>query len=388
MKRDMLWMVLIGLSVALMTPHAEALDDAHWRQAESVIDRGIAYLRTTHNDDGAWSPKPGPAVTALIVAAMLDQPDIGPDDPQVAKAIDYILARQRPDGSIHDGILANYNTSICLMALSRVNYRSDVADAIRKAQAFLKGIQWVDQDDPHGKAVDPSHPFYGGVGYGKHGRPDLSNTQLMLEALYQSGMDCDDPAFVRAMVFITRCQGTKANDLNADKIVPDGGFIYATSIDKDHIGVPQSQADPEATDEALRGRPVSGLRTYGSMTYAGFKSYLYANLSRDDRRVLDAYHWIRANYTLDRNPGLPEPHKRQGYYYYLTTFARALDAWKSSTITTLDGRPHDWANDLVDKLAALQREDGSWLNDQNRWMEGDPNLVTGYALTALNVVVR
>ncbi len=379
----------IVLILLLLASPALALDDAHWHRGVKSIERGIAYLRTTQNADGSWSPQPGgPAVTAMIVAAMLDQPDISPEDPQVAKAIDYILARQKPDGSIHDGILDNYNTSICLMALARVNYRPDVAEAIRRAQRFLKGIQWVDQEDPQGRPIDAAHPFYGGVGYGSHGRPDLSNTQMMLEALHQSGIDCNDPAFTRAMVFITRCQGTAGNDLFADEIVRDGGFIYATSIDKDHIGVPQSMASPELKDEALAGRAVSGLRTYGSMTYAGFKSYLYANLDRDDPRVVDALHWIRANYALDRNPGMPDPIARQGHFYYLTTFAKALDAWRASTITTADGQVRDWANDLVAQLAVLQQEDGSWVNDQDRWMEGDKNLTTAYALTALNAVIR
>jgi squalene-hopene/tetraprenyl-beta-curcumene cyclase len=27
--------------------------------------------------------------------------------------------------------------------------------------------------------------------------------------------------------------------------------------------------------------------------------------------------------------------------------------------------------------------DGSWVNENPRWMEGDPNLVTAYALLAL-----
>ena len=31
-----------------------------------------------------------------------------------------------------------------------------------------------------------------------------------------------------------------------------------------------------------------------------------------------------------------------------------------------------------------QRADGSWLNEQDRWMEGDANIVTGYALMALS----
>ena len=39
--------------------------------------------------------------------------------------------------------------------------------------------------------------------------------------------------------------------------------------------------------------------------------------------------------------------------------------------------------ELLAELAKRQRPDGSWLNDNVRWMEGDPNLVTGYALLTL-----
>ena len=52
-------------------------------------------------------------------------------------------------------------------------------------------------------------------------------------------------------------------------------------------------------------------------------------------------------------------------------------------IATADGERHDWANDVIDALAERQREDGSWVNKIDRWREGDPNLVTGYALIAL-----
>lgn len=362
---------------------ARALDDEHWRKADAAIERGIAYLRSTQNSDGSWTPQPGPAITALIVAPMLDRPDITADDPAVDKALQYILAQVQDDGGIHSGILANYNTSIALATLSRVSNRPDVAQAVAGAQQFLRNLQWHNQPGPTGEPVSPDHPFYGGAGYGNHGRPDMSNTQMMLEGLYQSGLDCNDPAFQRALVFIARCQGIESNDMFGDEIENDGGFIYATSIDSDHIGVPESKASPEMIDEAKAGRPVSGLRTYGSMTYAGFKSYIYANLDRDDPRVTQALDWIRRHYTLDHNPGMPEAINQQGLYYYYMTFARAMDAWGSTTITIADGEQRDWANDLVDALIERQNPDGSWTNEADRWMEGDPNLVTAYALIAL-----
>lgn len=380
--------ILALLFIVLLASPAAALDDEHYRKATAAIERGIAYLRQTQQDDGSWTPQPGPAITALVITSMLDRPSISSNDPAVAKALDYILSKTRDDGGIYEQILPNYNTAICLSALSRVYDRPDAAAAVAGAQKFLRGLQWVDQQDPTGKAVDESHPFYGGAGYGKHGRPDMSNTQFMLQGLHDSGLDCNDPAFQRAMVFIARCQGIAENDLLADKIELDGGFIYSTSIDKDHIGVPETKASPELMDEALAGKPVSGLRTYGSITYAGFKSYLYANLDRDDPRVVAAYQWIRSHYALDRNPGMPEAMREQGLFYYYMTFARALKAWGSTTLTTTDGRQHDWANDLIDQLVSLQREDGSWVNDADRWMEGDPNLVTAYALIALTEAIR
>ncbi len=391
MPRQQLTVTLCCLSLivsfTLLVP-TWAVDDAHWTQADQAIRSGIAHLRQTQNKDGSWSPQPGPAITAMVLAVLLDHPDTPLSDPTVQKALTYILSKAKPDGAIHDGFLENYNTAICLAALARLNDHPEAHKAIQKGQAYLRHLQWHDQLDPQDNAIDAAHPYYGGAGYGKHGRPDLSNTQIMLEGLYETGMDCNDPVFIRALAFITRCQGTPMNTEFGDKITQDGGFIYATSINKDLIGIPQSMGSPELIDEAKQGKPVSGLRTYGSMTYAGFKSYLYANLDRDDPRVRHALSWIQNNYTLDHNPGMPEPQKMQGHYYYLMTFSKALAAWGSEQITTADGVQHHWAHDLIDQLAKTQNKDGSWTNPADRWLEGDTNLTTAYALTALTYAIK
>ena len=394
MHRPVIWHALLGLSIAMVwcVSPARALDDAHWKKAEAAIERGIEYLRQQQNDDGSWSPKPGPAVTALAITPMLDRPELSANDPAIEKALGYILKQVREDGGIHDGILANYNTAICLSALSRVHGRPDVARAVNDAKTFLRELQWQSgMKGPDGEAVTADHPFYGGAGYGHGGRPDLSNTQLMLQGLRDAGVSCEDPAFERAVKFITRCQGVAQNKMHGDKIQQDGGFIYSTTINVDLVGVPESKASPEQMDAAKEGEPVSSLRTYGSMTYAAFKSYVYAmprQLTRDDPRIAAAYDWMRRNYTLERNPGMPEDMKYQGLYYYYMTFGRALDAWGATTIETPDGQTHDWANDLIDELVERQRADGSWVNESSRWMEDDPNLVTAYALIALTAATR
>jgi squalene-hopene/tetraprenyl-beta-curcumene cyclase len=97
-----------------------------------------------------------------------------------------------------------------------------------------------------------------------------------------------------------------------------------------------------------------------------------------------ALEWIGKNYTLDANPGMPEQNSQRGLYYYYHTFAKCMHALGEDTFTDAGGVKHDWRADLVAALAKRQRPDGSWINETDRWMEGDPNLVTGYALMALS----
>jgi squalene-hopene/tetraprenyl-beta-curcumene cyclase len=397
MQRILTAMLTVAMALTLTAP-AHALDDAHWQKANASIEKGIEYLRSTQNEDGSWSPRTGPAITALAVRVMLERPDISASDPAVAKGIDYILDKAKPNGSIHDGVLKNYNTAISLSALSRVNGDPTVAEVVDKAKQYLKKLQWGGQAVADRENVPEEHPYYGGAGYGHGGRPDMSNTNLLVQALHDAGVECTDPAYKRAVTFISRTQGVPQNEMLGDKIQQDGGFIYSTTINADMPGIPESKANPELMDKAVQmqeaGQPieaireqVTSLRTYGSITYAGLKSYIYAmpaQLERDDPRVQAAMDWVKNNYTLEHNPGMPESVQHQGQYYYYMTFGRALNAWGSSTITTADGETRDWANDLIDALAKRQHQNGSWTNDHaSRWMEDNPDLVTSYALIAL-----
>jgi squalene-hopene/tetraprenyl-beta-curcumene cyclase len=371
-----------------------------------MLDKAIAYLRTQQDPkSGGWSVNEKgpsfPAITGFIVNAMLLDPTIKQSDPAVQNGLKYILANQQEDGGIYDKVLPSYNTSICLSALGNVSNPSpQIKDAIKKAQDFLKSIQFGESaiarpgNEDAGQAVTKDHPFYGGFGYGRHGRPDLSNTAMVLQGLHDSGVPSDDPAFQRALVFLQRVQmievkdGMKINDMPYAKGTTGGGFIYATGSDKDHIGDGQTEvrAGGGMEEETLSdGTVASRLRSYGSMTYSGFKSYLYAGLKKDDPRVQAAMEWIGKNYTLDENPGIGP----DGLYYYYVVFARAMHAYGDPTVKAVskDGASQDhlWANDLIAKFATLQNEDGSFrvLSKDARWMEFNPVLITAYSLVAL-----
>ena len=61
----------------------------------------------------------------------------------------------------------------------------------------------------------------------------------------------------------------------------------------------------------------------------------------------------------------------------------------SLEVATEDGstREANWADDLIDRLAELQNEDGSFRSVNDRWMENDPVLITAYAMVALGEVI-
>jgi squalene-hopene/tetraprenyl-beta-curcumene cyclase len=339
---------------------AAAADQAAIRAA---IAKGVAYLADEGQAaDGSFSAEVGPAVTALAVTA-LARSGRPVDDPAVTRGLDYLLSFRRPGGGIHapDSPVANYETSIALLALAACNAGGRHDRVIAEAEAFVRGLQW---DGGEGKSVDD--PAYGGAGYGKKSRPDLSNTQFLIEALRTVGASADDPAIQKALEFVSRTQNLPGehNPLPFAEKNPDGGFYYT----------------PAAGGESQAGQtPDGGLRSYGSMTYAGLKSMIFAGLGREDPRVAAAVAWLRKHYTFAENPGMGQA----GLYYYFHTAAKALDALGEDRFADAEGTGHDWRGELSDVLLAKQRANGSWSNDNKRWMEDDPNLVTSYVLLAL-----
>jgi squalene-hopene/tetraprenyl-beta-curcumene cyclase len=195
---------------------------------------------------------------------------------------------------------------------------------------------------------------------------------MLIDALVAAGNGPDDEAIRRALLFVSRCQNleTEHNDTRWAVKNPDGGFYYTGAAGG------SSQAKwPEGESEEVRG-----LRSYGSMTYVGLKSLIYAGVARDDARVKAATQWIQKNYRLDENPGLG----KDGLFYYYHTFAKALDAIGEDMLVDGQGVQHNWRHELIATLAELQDKNGSWVNTHSRWLEADPNLVTGYALLTLS----
>ena len=330
---------------------------------QTTVGRAIQFLAGHQSEDGALSPQIGIGPTALATLGLL-RTGRSVTDPQVAKGLKYLKEYVQESGGIHmpGGRIPTYETCIALVCFKEANRDGRYDKIIKAAEKFIRGGQW---DESRGK--DKSDLYYGGAGYGGKTRPDLSNTAFLIDALKASGAGSDDPAIQKALAFVSRCQNLESEH-NTTKFaakVNDGGFYYTPVLSK---------------QEEKRQTPDGGLRSYGSMTYSGFKSMIYAGLTKDDRRVKAALQWIRKNYDVKSNPGMGDA----GLYYYYHTFAKALDALGINEIEDAKGVKHDWRRELTDELAHRQKENGSWVNTDSKWMEGDPNLATAFALLALS----
>ena len=361
----------LALAVALLTSTPVAMASPPKKRVgpdprtfASAVDRGIGYL-TTHGQapDGSFSSRMGSGITALATTALMRH-GRPPKDPTVAAGLKYLEAQVQPNGGIHTAgsRLANYETCVAILCLATANTDGRYDRIVKNAEARVRGLQW-----DKGQGAHESDFADGGVGYGPKSRPDLSNTGFLIDALKACGADAEDEAIQKSLAFVSRCQNLESphNPTPFAAKVNDGGFYYTCVLSRQ--------------DES-RQTPDGGLRSYGAMSYTGLRSLIYAGLAQDDPRLKAAVEWIRKHFDVKTHPGMGNA----GLYYYYHTLAKAMDALGVDYFEDADGVKHDWRKELADELIRRQREDGSWVNDNRRWFETDPNLVTAYTLLTLS----
>ena len=351
----------VGRLVLAQEPGADS------KQYEAIVSKGIEYLSTKGQAvDGSFTKQAGVGITALAATALL-RLGRSPDDPTVAKALKFLESSVQPTGGIHaaNGRLKTYETCIAVTCFATANRNGKYDALLKNADKFLKGVPF---DAAEGHEKDSF--YFGGAGYGEatvggRGRPDLSNTSFLIDALKSTGNGADEQAIQNALIFVGRCQNLESphNTTPFAAKINDGGFYYAP--------IQGDEQDGDAT---------GGLRSYGAMSYSGLKSMLFAGVTKDDPRVKAVVKWIGKHYDLTKHPGQGEA----GLFYYYLTFAKALDALGEDTVEDDKGTKHAWRNDLAAELARRQRADGSWVNTNAQWMEGDANLCTAFSLLALS----
>ncbi len=338
------------------------------KEIDHSIKLGLKWLYVNQEDDGSWQHYP--AITALVLSSFLRaHPSISTDEEAIADGFAFLRSCVRRDGSIYLDDMPNYNTAICLTAFKDAN-DPDFDTIIYNAERYLLGLQIDESEDYTSDSL-----YYGGVGYGGDQRPDLSNLQWAIEAMAMDDIEHITPEkklteaekehmenkglfYDKALVFLAKCQNLKS--VNPETYAQnDGGFMYEPGASK-----------------------AGGTNSYGSMTYAGLKSLIYAKVDKSDERVQAAYNWISNNYSVETTPHMGQ----QGLYYYYQTMAKSLSAYGEETLSDPRGNVHRWRYDLADQLLKIQSPEGFWVNENGRWWENNPVLVTAYSLLALEEI--
>ena len=416
LRSSLLRPLLAVATVSLCATTPAAVDDpATETLARDTLAKGLTWLKDHQKDDGSWSAPGFPGLSALGLWAAARS-----KDPALAETVEkgaaFVAGFAQEDGGIYrpaepgrrgSGGLSTYNTAICMMALYQVDPQK-YAPIILKAREFVANSQLVgDSDgDPNAGGFGYNRPptaaeraereaFFqkmrenggampasrgaapGGRGAGgpPMDRPDLSNTgwalmaMRMTESLEDQRPAGEKRADIRwdvALKFVESMQNNDSSDADAA-----GSFGYERGGERDG-----RTAGP--------GGRVS-LRGFGSMTYDGLESMIYAKVDRNDPRVRSAAAWAARHWTVEENPGAGQA----GLFYYYTILAKSLALFtQGGEFAGADGAAIDWKGDLVRKLAALQKEDGSWANENNTFWENDAALVTAYSLLTLESVLE
>ena len=349
---------------------------------------GLDWLMS-QQQDGVFSAggKPSLPLSGFGLMALQSKPKAkrsAPEQAAIDQGLQWLLTSQNEDGTWGD-TLQNYTTCVAVGALDRSKLPA-AAPALAKAQRALLAFQNVEAN-----GYSRSDRDYGSIGYGGSQRGDISNLHFSLQALRQTGLQTTDEAFAKALVFLQRTQNLSATNDFAGKVPdPERPGVILDAVSGDDGGAAYYPGNSSA-GYIVRPDGKSIPRSYGSMTYALLKAYALAGLPGTDQRVRAAVGWIQEHWELAVNPGVePEAGPKaqyQGLFYYYLLMAQALDTCGIDAVKAHHGdqvASIPWREALRVHLERMQREDGTWLNEQNgRWMESSPMLCTCYALLAL-----
>jgi hypothetical protein len=321
------------------------------RAPDAALPRACQNLWSQQASDGGWHSraygllKSGQSLTPFVLNALLQAPCRQPAG-AVDRAIAFLKRNTNAEGAVGkmDPLLydyPNYATALSVEALRRAgrpDWRQSIAPLVAwlRTQQFTEDHGWKRDDAPYGAwgigGESRAAPYPGHV--------DLSMTRHVLQAVAAAEVPASDPVFVRARVFVDRCQN------------PDGGFFFSTVV----------------LDANKAGEDGGRYRSYGTTTADGILALIAMGTSRDDSRLQSAQRWLAAHDIPDGAPGFIGPAYQRwtaGLRFYYA--AAGAEAFGYRTVS----------------LEASQLPDGSWRNPENLVKEDDPLIATAFAVAAL-----
>lgn len=221
----------LGAQQPAETPATNVLTDRQWRQVDTGIDRGLAWLATQQASNGAFRSREvgQPGVTSLCVMAFLSRghlPGEGPYGQSLERAIRYVVKSQRkngllarvgPDGPIvrqssiqHEvGVATSYNHAIAGLMLSEVYAMTgDDTDEANLRQAIERAVETTltHQRWPKPRSVDNGGWRYQHAFRGVEADLSIAGWNLkFLRSAKNAGFDVPDQAIEAAVGYVLRC---------------------------------------------------------------------------------------------------------------------------------------------------------------------------------------
>ena len=334
MKQVVPVVIVTVLAVATRIPYAAEITDKDVRQA---IERGVEFLKSQQDPSrGNWpehATQPG-GLTALCTLALLNA-GLGPEDPAVQKALEYLRGFEKPD--------MTYSVALRTMVFCNATPKKD-------ALLIEQHVRWLEAVQIQEGGTKGAWAYSGRQGLGSG---DNSNTQFALLALNEAervGVKVNPRTWLLALDYWQRSQK------------PDGSWGY----------------EP-------------GLRATGSMTCAGIASTVIAagHTGSGSARVVGGtisccgqheelkcaergLAWLGKHFTVRANPG-----DTSWLIYYLYGVER---------IGRLTGRRfigrHDWYREGAELLVREQEQIRGYWRGLGQ-MESNPLVATPLALLFL-----
>jgi hypothetical protein len=380
------------LVLCCVTTHA-----ADTSSPNDALVKAQDYLWRAQQENGSWRSeqyavmRSGQSLTPFVLHTLLTSTDsLTVEQVEAAhRSIQSIVEHLNEEGALGKAdpdILEYpiYSTAYAVLALERwrgLGHDLDAQErqAFRKMRAYLKDAQFNEWN-----GFTLSSPAFGGWGFdkpkspGEPGHMDLAHTRRAMMAVsavrnlrimrdsFYPGMAQRFLAVVQKRPETLDIQPVPEGVERPKEIPFDGGFYFSPVVLQANKGRLEKDGNY--------------WRSYATATCDGILALLAAGVPKDDERVVAAVNWLREHTDIDYPQGIPtdypEPWGEALQFYHYAVRAEVYDA--------LDFPDAD-KRALAEKVTALQRADGSFVNEKSPLMkEDEPLLSTALAVVALS----
>ncbi|WP_437230702.1 prenyltransferase/squalene oxidase repeat-containing protein [Planctomicrobium sp. SH661] len=314
--------------------------EAQQRAVDDSVSRALQYIAARQSPEGSWTTEAwgdSTAITALAVMAFLAAghvPGEGPYGEQISKGVRWVVSQQQPNGMLIRKAQSHgpmYDHGICTLMLAEVFGMLDGADALLVRRALEKAVLLILE----AQAVEKFDRHQGGWRYQVDSRDsDLSVTGWQVMALRAAkDIGCDVPveAIDRAVDYVKMCWNEKQQ-----------GFGYQ----------PGNTSTPTLTGTGITCLEVCG--------------------DHNSPESLNGADWLKKHPLVERSA-----------YFYYGVYYTGVGVFKLGGESAASNYQH-----LVDILLPIQQGDGSWEPQHGSEKQAGRIYTTSLTVLALTVEYR